>query len=196
MLHAIVLAAGASRRFGGAKLLADWRGAPLLHASLRTAFAAPVAAVHVVTGADAEVISACARSFAPAVQLVHASDHDEGMAASLRAGIASLPGDARGAFVFLADMPLIPADIPHALALALHGDIEAAAPMLGERSGHPVLFARSVFPALMALRGDVGAKSALAALGARVCYLPTDDEGVLRDVDTRADLREGNDDGA
>ena len=85
---AVVLAAGAGSRFGGGKLLALYRGAPLLHAALAAARAAPVAGITVVTGADAEAVTAAARAFDPGLTLVHAADHAEGMAActSVRSG--------------------------------------------------------------------------------------------------------------
>ena len=107
-LEAVVLAAGSGSRFGGGKLLASYAGAPLLHAALRAAFAAPVRGVTVVTGADAEAVAEAARAFDPRVRIVHAAEHAEGMGASLRTGIASLPADAGGAFVFLGDMPRVP----------------------------------------------------------------------------------------
>lgn len=110
-LQAIVLAAGSATRFGGRKLLADWNGAPLLHAALALARAAPVNGVTVVTGADAVDIAACVRAFDPAIHLVHAPDHAEGMAASLRAGIAGLPVGTAAAFVLLGDMPRVPQSI-------------------------------------------------------------------------------------
>ena len=103
--EAIVLAAGAGVRFGGGKLLAPYQGAPLLHAALAAAQAAPVRSVTVVTGAGAEAVSAAVRAFAPEIRIVHATDHAEGMAASLRAGVATLAVDTEGAFLFLGDMP-------------------------------------------------------------------------------------------
>ena len=117
-LQAVVLAAGSARRFGGRKLLADWNGAPLLHAALACARAAPAEGVTVVTGADAADIAACVRAFDPAIRLVHAPDHAEGMAASLRTGIASLPADTLAAFVFLGDMPRVSPDVLAPLSLA------------------------------------------------------------------------------
>src|SRR3954451_23383398 len=106
-LEAVVLAAGSARRFGGGKLTAPWRDGVLLDGALAAAFAAPVRSVTVVTGADAAAVEAAARAFASRagaaerLRIVDARDHAEGLAASLRAGIASLPLDADGAFIFL-----------------------------------------------------------------------------------------------
>ncbi|WP_296597727.1 nucleotidyltransferase family protein [Phenylobacterium sp.] len=185
---AVVLAAGTGSRFGGGKLLADWRGAPLLHAALRAARAAPIASVTVVTGADAGVVGACARAFDPAIHLVHAPDHAEGMAASLRAGIASLPADTAGAFVFLGDMPSVPHAVLKPLAEAVAGGAPAAAPVFTGRRGNPVVLGRELFRDVARLAGDVGARPILQELGARVALVEAPDDGVLFDVDERTDL--------
>src|SRR5580704_7351005 len=95
-LEAIVLAGGAGSRFGCGKLTAPWRGGALIDGALAAAFAAPARSVTVVTGADPRVETA-ARGFAERggeagrLRLVHCPEHAEGMGATLRAGVASLP---------------------------------------------------------------------------------------------------------
>lgn len=195
-LEAVVLAAGAGRRFGGRKLLAPWRGGVLLEGALTAAFAAPVRTVTVVTGADGEAVGAAAERWAAAqgeterLRLIHAADHGEGMGASLRSGIAALPADTVGAFVFLGDMPRVPKAVAPALALAL-GEADAAAPVFDGTRGHPVLFGRRTFEALRALEGDEGARAVLRGLGQRLALVEAVDDGVLFDVDTRDALGAG-----
>jgi molybdenum cofactor cytidylyltransferase len=189
-LEAIVLAAGAGSRFGGAKLTAPWRGGRLIDGALAAAFAAPVRSVTVVTGADPNVAGAT-RAFAHAagqgdrLRVVHAKEHARGMAASLRAGIEALPPDAAGAFVFLGDMPRIPAAILAPLAEALAGGALAATPLFEGRRAHPVLFSRALFDAMRALAGDAGARGLLEGLGSGLAGIPTLDAGVLYDVDLK-----------
>ena len=193
-LHAVVLAAGQGSRFGGAKLLETWRGAPLLHGALAAAFAAPARTVTVVTGAHAAPVAACARAFAESrpdgerLRLVHAVDHAEGLAASLRTAAASLPDDAGGLLLFLGDMPGVPAGIAQPLADALGKGALAAAPSHGGRRGHPAAISRALFPQLLALQGDRGAARVLAGLGDGLALVETSDPGVLYDVDTPEDL--------
>jgi molybdenum cofactor cytidylyltransferase len=188
-LEAIVLAGGAGTRFGGRKLTAAWRGGRLIDGALAAAFAAPARAVTVVTGADPGVVEA-AQAFAARagetarLRLVHAQDHTEGMAATLRAGVASLPADTSGVFVFLGDMPLIPRGVAAALAEALTPGKLAAVPTFGGRRGHPALFHASTFPALRGLTGDQGARSMLRDLGDKLAETPAPGDGVLFDVDT------------
>ena len=188
---AVVLAAGAGSRFGGGKLLAPYRGAPLLHAALVAARAAPVAGITVVTGADAEAVAAAALAFDPNLTLVHAADHAEGMAASLRAGVASLGAETEAAFVFLGDMPRVPHAVLAPLAAAVAAGAPAAAPAFGGRRGNPVVLSRSLFAEVAKLTGDVGARPILQALGARLALFEAPDDGVLFDVDERGDLGGG-----
>jgi len=193
VLEAIVLAAGAGARFGGGKLTAPWRGAPLIDGALAAAFAAPARSVNVVTGAD-PLVGPAARQFAEAaggasrLRLVHAADHAQGMAASLRAGVAALASDTAGAFIFLGDMPQIPHAVLPRLAEALTRGAVAAAPLFEGRRGHPVLFGASLFPALLNLAGDEGARAVLGKLGDRLALIETPDRGVMFDVDWVADL--------
>lgn len=191
-LEAVVLAAGAARRFGGGKLTAPWRDGVLLDGALAAAFAAPVRRVTVVTGTDAEAVEAAARACAERLgqtarlRIVHAADHAEGMAASLRAGIASLAEDVAGAFVFLGDMPQVPVAVLAPLAARIAaGDLCAAPTFQGER-GHPTIFARALFPELLALVGDQGARKVLERVGP--AQVETPDDGVLFDVDEVTDL--------
>jgi molybdenum cofactor cytidylyltransferase len=192
-LEAVVLAGGAGRRFGGGKLTAPWRGGALLDGALAAAFAAPVRGVTLAFGDDARV-PAAARAFAARIgagarlTVVRAERASEGIAETLKAAIAALPADCAGAFVFLGDMPRVPHAILPALAQALTGGTQAAAPAFEGARGHPVLFAASLFPELARLGGDRGAASVLASLGERLALVPTEDAGVLFDVDRPEDL--------
>ncbi|MDB5470906.1 MAG: molybdopterin-guanine dinucleotide biosynthesis protein [Caulobacter sp.] len=192
--QALVLAAGLSVRFGAPKLLAPWRGGLLIDGALEAAFAAPVARVIVVTGGHAAGVTAAAEAFAARagqssrLALVHAADHGEGLSASLRAGIASLPEDTDGVFVFLADMPGIPPGVAPALIAALTGDHDAAAPMFEARRGHPVLLGRALFEPIRRLTGDHGAGHLLKGLGERLALVPVEDPGILKDIDRPEDL--------
>lgn len=191
-IHAIVLAAGAGARFGGRKLLAPFRGGRLIDAALASAFTAPVESVQVVVGYDAQAVSAAAIAFAADIaetrlRIVDAPDHAEGLAASLRAGIGALPGNASGALVFLGDMPMIPDHVLEPLCRAL-ANAPAAVPVYDGQWGHPAAFSERLFPQLIQLEGDRGARGLLRTLGARVAEIASPTGGVLADVDTPQDL--------
>jgi molybdenum cofactor cytidylyltransferase len=191
-VHALVLAAGAGSRFGGRKLLAPWRGGRLIDGALAAAFAAPVEAVHVVVGYDAQAVGAAAIAYAAdtgetRMHIVEAPDHAEGLAGSLRAGIAALPGNASGVLVFLGDMPMIPDHVLEPLCRAL-ANAPAAVPVYEGQWGHPAALSERLFPQLMQLEGDRGARVLLKSLGARVAEITSPTHGVLLDVDSPADL--------
>lgn len=189
-VEAVILAAGAGARFGGAKLTSPWRDGVLLDGALTAAFAAPARSVTVIWGADPEVPAAARRlaarlDQAGRLKLVHAADHAEGIAASLRSAVASLPDDADALLVFLGDMPDTPHDVAAALVAAGGDRALAAAPARRGQRGHPVLLRAALFPALLALTGDQGAGPLLAGLGDGLALVETEDPGVLFDVDVR-----------
>lgn len=190
--HAIVLAAGAGSRFGGAKLTALIDGEVLLHMALRTACAAPVASVRVVTGAHADAVEAAVRDFASRaraeVTSIRCADHALGMAASLRCGLAALPPQAAGAFIFLGDMPHVPAHLPARLLAALAGGAQAAAPCVDGRLGHPVLITRALFEAFARGAGDGGGQLILRDLGDRLVTVAIESPDLFTDIDTTDDL--------
>lgn len=191
---AIVLAAGAGRRFGGRKLLAPYGGGVLLEGALAAAFSSPAEVIILVTGSDADEIAKVSRAFAERqgqsarLRIVHAAAHAEGMGASLRAGAEALPADTAGAFVLLGDMPRVPAALFPRLVEAVKAGAAAAAPICEGRRGHPVLFGAERLDLLRQAAGDEGARTALAGLGPRLALIKTDDDGVLFDVDRPEDL--------
>ena len=195
-LDAIVLAAGASSRFSGGKLLAPWADGVLLDGALGAALASPAQTVTVVWGADPRVPAAAEAFAARAGQphrllLVNADRHAEGMAESLKAGVASLAAESAGVFIFLGDMPRVGPDVAPALAKAFTDGAAAAAPTFEGRRGHPVLFGSALYPALLGLSGDRGAASVLADLGDGLILVASLDGGVQFDVDRPQDLGAG-----
>jgi molybdenum cofactor cytidylyltransferase len=193
-LTAVVMAAGFGTRFGGGKLLAPYDGGFLLDHALAAAADAPVADIVLVTGADAEHIETAARAWLErrggpvGMSVVHAPDHRDGLSASLKAGIRAVHTRRDGAFVFLGDMPRIPPGLPARLAEALVPGVMAAVPVHAGQRGHPALIRRDLFPKIMALTGDRGAGRILDELGPLLVGVPTENSGVLFDVDRPVDL--------
>lgn len=186
---ALILAGGAGRRFdsegGGGKLLADLAGAPVIRRVAERVLGAGFAEVIAITGAgDASIRRALA---GVDVSISHAPDWAEGMAASLRAGVAALAPEARGVCVFLGDMPLVPVGLCRPLVAAAEAAGYAARPRFEGKPGHPVAFARAAFADLAGLIGDEGAAAMLKGR-IDVAYCDTADRGVLLDIDTPDDL--------
>jgi molybdenum cofactor cytidylyltransferase len=179
-LVALVLAAGAARRFGGDKLSAAFRGEPLVRHAIRTARAAPVERVIVVCG---ERLAIGDWPGEPPVETVRIAS--TALSESLKAGIAAT-GEVDGAFVFLGDMPLIPHDVAGRLAGAL-GAHFAAIPRHHGVNGHPVLLSGRAFPEIARLDGDEGA-GRLLKRQSDLAFVDVTDESILLDVDQVADL--------
>ncbi|CAN5913516.1 hypothetical protein BH11GEM1_BH11GEM1_03950 [soil metagenome] len=168
MIAGLLLAAGRSRRFGADKLCAKLDGKAVIRWSM-TALS-PLDSVYVVIppGADA-VTQALSRLD---VRFVVNLGRDEGMASSIRAGIAALPNDVAAVVISLADQPRGSAAVTTALVDRWRaGDVDAVVPSYLDGRGHPVLFGRACFPDLLALRGDVGARGVIEALGARAATI-------------------------
>jgi molybdenum cofactor cytidylyltransferase len=186
---AVLLAAGLSRRMGGAnKLLAELDGAPVVARAADAVLASRARPVLVVTGHEADRVRAALAG--RALVFAHNPDHADGLSSSLRAGIAALGEGLDGAVVCLADMPWVrPAHIE-----ALIAAFEASrarpicVPSFAGRRGNPVLWPARYFAAIAALKGDAGARVLLGAHAAEVCDVPVADPGVTLDVDTPAEL--------
>jgi molybdenum cofactor cytidylyltransferase len=188
--EAIVLAAGLGARFGGGKLLAPFRGRPLIAGALTIALKSPAASVVIAIGehdAQLETTALNLDDYAD-VRVVKVVNPARGMGASLAAAARAVPTDIDGVFVFLGDMPLVGPEVARALARALTGRGGIAAPVHDGRRGHPVLFGGDWIPALRALDGDTGAQGLIRQAGDRFIAVPTDDAGVLFDVDRPEDL--------
>jgi len=169
----VVLAAGASTRFGAAnKLLHPMEGEPMIRRVAR------LHAPAVVVFAHEEVRAALAGLD---VRLVHNPEPGRGMGRSIALGVGAVDADA--ILLALGDMPFVRPDTLRRLA-ALDADL--ARPVYRGRPGHPVRFGRVHHAALRALDGDRGARALVAEHG--FTPLAVDDPGVLRDVDAPDDL--------
>ncbi|HSG95578.1 MAG TPA: molybdopterin-binding/glycosyltransferase family 2 protein [Afifellaceae bacterium] len=160
---AIILAAGQSRRMGAAnKLLATFDGEPLVRRTVMAATASKADPVIVVTGHMADRVAAALTGLN--IEIAHNPDFAEGLATSLRAGLAAVPADAAGALVMLADMPGVFGGVIDKLIAAFSPGQgrSIVLPTAAGKRGNPVLWSRAYFPELMALTGDTGARHLLA----------------------------------
>lgn len=181
-IPAVILAAGASRRLGRPKQLVLLDGETLLRRAVRAALAG-CAPVLVVVGSQAAEIEASLAGMP--VRVVANPEWQEGMAASIRAGIRALPGDAPAALFLVCDQTAVDGALVGRLLAVRRAHPEAVvACAYGNARGTPSLFPARCFPQLLKLQGDRGARDLLA--GPDVLTVPFP-EGVA-DVDTPADL--------
>jgi nicotine blue oxidoreductase len=182
----LLLAAGAGRRFGGPKALAELGGQPLVLRALATLSAAGCHPIRVVLGAAAEQVRAL---LTEPGQAVFAEDWETGMGASLKAGLAALDHSTGpvAALVHLVDLPWVGADVLARVAAGATTDTVARAAYDGV-PGHPVLLGRRWWAEIAeTAQGDRGARDWLAGRP-DLELIECGDLGSGRDVDRRADL--------
>jgi molybdenum cofactor cytidylyltransferase len=184
----IILAAGASSRMGRPKQLLDWGGQPLVRAVAEEALAASLDHLVVVVGAaEAEVRSALAGL---PLAIVPCPEYASGQSASLRAGVAALPPESAAALVLLGDQPFVTTAIITRLVVEWRSSgALIITPVYRGVRGNPVLFDQAIFPELLVISGDRGARDLIAADPARLQRVPFDDDRPLADIDTPEDYQ-------
>jgi CTP:molybdopterin cytidylyltransferase MocA len=180
----LILAAGAGRRFGGTKQLADLRGRPLLSYAVEAMLAVPALdPVLVVLGhAAGEILE---RVDLGEAEVVVCEEWERGQAASLRRGVAAL-ADADAAVVTLGDQPFITPQVIAGALDQLGPRWDAVRATYDGEPGHPVVLGRRVLDAVGELEGDTGARELLARF--RVRDWEAGHLCSAADIDTREEL--------
>jgi len=194
-IAAIVLAAGASRRFGSDKLL---------HPLALHGVTLPLAAhslmpwleifehVTVVVRPGSDIFcraieTALGTREAVKIRWIECEDAVQGMALSLACGVRANLG-AGGWLIGLADMPVVPVAAIAGVRKALLVGASLAASLRDDRRGHPVGFASEYRDELLTLRGDTGARRILERDISRLAEIDIEDAGIFADIDVPADL--------
>ncbi|MBC7945287.1 MAG: nucleotidyltransferase family protein [Burkholderiales bacterium] len=185
MIAGLLLAAGTSSRFGSNKLLHSLRdGTPIAVAAARNLKHATERVLAVVRPGD-DVLAQ--RLQAEGLEIAVCESAAAGMGHSLACGVAAT-SDADGWLITLADMPFVSPETLRTVIHHLEAGATIAAPSFNGQRGHPVGFGRSLYPELLALEGDFGARILLTRHATEVKLFDCDDRGICRDIDTAADL--------
>jgi len=196
-LAAILLAAGASRRFGDDnKLLTEIDGKALAQIVAHEVRSALEGAPLIGVVADGERGATVDGALAPEVDtIVRNKAADEGIASSIRVGLAVIDQRAPnvdGLLIVQADMPnLTSAFVQHLCAVfrGSNGD-EIIVPTTSDGAYRsPIIWPKSLFAELSRLSGDTGGRSILRKNAHRVRPVRAEDETVFLDIDTVDDLR-------
>ena len=188
---AVVLAAGASSRFGSPKLLAQLDGRPVLQHTLDAVAASGIDDVVVVLGAEAEAVEA-AIAWRAERRVLNERPQD-GLSSSLRVGLdaaVEIPG-ADAVLVVLGDQPLLRPATVRAVLDAAASPATAAASFVRARypadtAPNPVVVRRSAWALAAGVDGDRGLGPLLANRPDLVAEVAV--EGENPDVDSPADL--------
>ena len=187
-IAAIVLAAGASTRFGSPKQLLDWQGQPMLRHVIGQALAAPVSEIVVVLGAHYARVAPVVRGLP--VTLARNRAWQQGLSSSVALGLRALRESTAAALFLLADQPLVsPELIQRVITEFERTHAPVVIPRAGEQRGNPVLFVRECYPELMQVSGDQGGRALMQKYQNRIRWVQADDRA-LYDIDTPQDLHQ------
>lgn len=189
----LIMAAGASRRFGGCKLLAEWRSAPLITYALNTAIQLSqqpelqIASIKIVSGAYHDQIHDFLRQQYPASHnLINNPNWSQGLGHSIAYGVSQLPPE-NSVLIMLADQPLVAVkDIQRIIDLALENPGKIICSEFASTIGVPALFPAEFKKNLQQLTGDRGAKVVLIECENNLIKVPLKVAGC--DLDLPADF--------
>ena len=183
----IILAAGASKRFGEPKQLAEFQGKTLIENAIENALATDLQNICVVLGANAEMIKSQIEKFP--VEILENKNWLDGMSSSLAVGIKFFEKDNFDAvLVMLCDQPLIKSSD---LNLLIEKYKSTKKPIVVSKyrqtKGVPAIFSKQIFPQLLQIDGDKGARKVIEENEdlLEIVEIP---EAVF-DIDTQTDLQ-------
>jgi CTP:molybdopterin cytidylyltransferase MocA len=186
---AVVLAAGSSSRMGEAKQLLPLADSTVLEQTLDNLLAAKVDEVVLVLGSSAETIrQRIAELPRKHLKILVNPEYGQGMATSLRAGLAALDANMEAALIVLADQPFIRTEtFDRIMDEYRRSAAQIVIPMFQGFRGNPVLLDRSVFHEVMALRGDIGCRAIFGNHLDGIIKQEVNDIGILLDIDNKDD---------
>ena len=185
MIAGVVLAAGLSRRMGRPKLTLDLDGRPVIRHTVEALTGAGIEDLVVVVPPASAALEAALAGLP--VRFAINPMPEAGQAGSVVAGVRALSPAAEAALVALGDQPHVPRAVLVGLCEAHRATrLPIVAPRYREGRGNPVLFASAVFPELLRLTGDQGARGVIDADPTRVALVPFD-LPMPRDLDTPDD---------
>ncbi len=186
MISAIVLAAGESRRMGRQKLLLPYGDTTVIDRIVSEVLASEVAQTIVVTGHDVQAVEAAV--LGKPVTLVENRQYKDGMLTSIRAGLQSVPAEAKGFMVVLGDQPSISSALVNHLIDGFRAvEKGIVVPLYDDDTGHPIVISTAYRDEVLTNFDDTGLRGLIYGHPERVHRLPVELPGVLRDMDTPED---------
>ena len=186
---AIILAAGKSTRMGESKQLLRLGESTVLGQTLENVRGSGVDETVLVLGSSAETIrQQLPISAIQDLKVVVNQAYGQGMASSLRAGLAALGPRIAAALIVLADQPFIrPTTLDRIIDQYRRSHAQIVIPSYKGFRGNPVLLDRSVFPEVMALEGDIGCRAIFGSHLEGIVKAEVEDVGILLDIDNKDD---------
>jgi molybdenum cofactor cytidylyltransferase len=193
MLAAAILAAGESRRMGSPKALASIHGKTFVQHLLDATRHPRIGITQIVLGAHADQIRA--ELNAPSAPIVINEEWRSGQLSSIQAAVRSFSNrPTEGLILCPVDHPLISRALVANLIAAFDSSLKLIAlPTFRGRRGHPVIFRRSLYAELLAASPEIGARQIVRAHPGEIVEVPTDEEGIILNLDDPDTLQAARD---
>jgi molybdenum cofactor cytidylyltransferase len=189
LLAAVILSAGASSRMGRPKALLPYREGTFLEHLIEVTRHPRIGVTRIVLGAGAEVIRSLAKLDSSVVVLN--PEWEKGQLSSIGAGVRSLEGIATDGIVLCpVDHPLVSARLVSDLVDRFYEEKrEIVLPTYNGRRGHPAIFSSALYAELLDAPADKGARAIVWAHSADILEVPTDEEGIVLNINDPDTLR-------
>ena len=185
MIAAVVLSAGESSRMGRPKALLPIEGETFIGRIVGSLKRTQVGKILVVLGHNADQLAAAIGPLP--VEILINPNYQLGQLSSLQVAVRNLLPDldCDGMLVHLVDHPYIDASLVDRMIRQFYeSKKDIVVPRCRGKRGHPVLFSRRLFGALLDAPMDQGAKAVVNAHGDATLEMETDEEGITVDIDT------------
>ena len=170
----LILAAGASTRMGKPKQLLHVKGTTLLERICTEALNSLLDNVFLILGYRAEEIKSALHRILShkKLKVIENRAYAQGISSSIVAGVSEVADRYDHVMLLLADMPCINARL---IDLLLRQYLDSRLPLgairIKSKRSHPVIFSRTLYPELLKLRGDVGARALFRKYCDRTCLV-------------------------
>ena len=176
----VILAAGASTRFGKTKQILDYKGEPFIRRIAKTALAAKLLPVVIVIGAVSDPIIKVIGDLE--VEVAQNIDWGAGQSTSLKVGVNSIQGRCSAAIFLMSDMPQVTPDLLTKMRdIYTREQVPLIIPRVNGQRTNPVLFSEVCFNDLLSIQGDQGGRAIFDRYPIR--WLDVDEPRLLIDVD-------------
>lgn len=199
---ALILAAGLSSRMGAFKPLMKIGEKTMIEWVMETFLAAGCEPIVIVTGRNGEELQSyiqscisskgewrkkCQTEYKDIVQCIHNPHYaTTQMLDSAKLGMAKLQNQCERFFFTPADIPLFTVNTLEKLRMTEGAIIK---PVCQNKSGHPMLLSSKLIPEITAFSGNGGLKQALIETKQDAVYVEVEDEGILKDADTKEEFK-------
>jgi len=182
----LLMAAGGSKRLQSPKQLLTWQSDYLINYIIKIATASKIHQLKVILGSQAENIRKVITS--QSIGILINPEWESGLSSSIRTGITCLDESVDAALIMLVDQPYISVELLNRMIDSfIETKTEIVAPKVGRQQMTPVLFSKMLFPELLLLSGDKGAKELLKKYP--VEWVDWKDRKLLIDIDSMEDYR-------